>query len=248
MSTFEALSLIVACIAMLVSLAVWAGQRRLQQEANDLQRTMASLAQQQSALLRKQELEPAFGALWQSLGPKVEDGVSSMRDWLQRCKEALGTGQYDYVPPIPELLQTDFSSLDWRYSPQTLNLLQELSNACRRTAPLATEYNKTKLVGTEHFWLAEKLRVIGFDEGREQYEPFGGSEAYVKFLDQLLLKCGLSRADSPLSLAQSPIFKQNLDNLGTQLTRSSEEINRLLDALHPILKDLNARFKARTEA
>lgn len=55
MSTYEALSLVIACIAAIVSLVVWSGQRKLQREANDLQRATSELAKKQLELLLREE-------------------------------------------------------------------------------------------------------------------------------------------------------------------------------------------------
>jgi hypothetical protein len=55
MSMFEALSLVVACLAMIVSLNVWSGQRRLQRESNELQRVTAELSKRQLELIERDE-------------------------------------------------------------------------------------------------------------------------------------------------------------------------------------------------
>ena len=55
MSLFEALSVVVSCIAALISLTVWAGQRKLTRESNDLQRATAELAKKQLALMLREE-------------------------------------------------------------------------------------------------------------------------------------------------------------------------------------------------
>ena len=55
MSNFEALTLILSCVAVIVSLAVWNGQRKLQREANDLQRVTAELSRKQLQLIEEQE-------------------------------------------------------------------------------------------------------------------------------------------------------------------------------------------------
>jgi len=55
MSNFEALTLILSCVAVIVSLAVWNGQRKLQREANDLQRVTAELSRKQLQLIKEQE-------------------------------------------------------------------------------------------------------------------------------------------------------------------------------------------------
>ncbi|MDE2465492.1 MAG: hypothetical protein KGO02_17530 [Alphaproteobacteria bacterium] len=51
MSPYEILATVIACIAVLVSVVTWKGQRKLQREANDLQRATAKLAEKQLELL-----------------------------------------------------------------------------------------------------------------------------------------------------------------------------------------------------
>jgi hypothetical protein len=55
MSAYEALSIIISCIAALVSLVVWGGQRKLQREANDLQRATSELSKKQLEILQREE-------------------------------------------------------------------------------------------------------------------------------------------------------------------------------------------------
>jgi hypothetical protein len=55
MNDFEVLSVLVACLALIVSLSVWAGQRKLQREANDLQKVTAELSKRQLELIDQQE-------------------------------------------------------------------------------------------------------------------------------------------------------------------------------------------------
>lgn len=55
MSTYEALSVVIACVAAIVSLVVWNGQRKLQREANDLQRATSELARKQLEILLREE-------------------------------------------------------------------------------------------------------------------------------------------------------------------------------------------------
>ncbi len=47
MSLYELLTLLAACLALIISLIVWFGQRRLQEESNRLQRIMADQSQKQ---------------------------------------------------------------------------------------------------------------------------------------------------------------------------------------------------------
>lgn len=55
MSEYELLSILIACVAAITSLVVWGGQRKLQREANDLQRATSKLAEKQLELLLREE-------------------------------------------------------------------------------------------------------------------------------------------------------------------------------------------------
>lgn len=55
MSTFELINAFIALLALLASLVTWFGQRKLQREANDLQRATSKLAEQQLQILERQE-------------------------------------------------------------------------------------------------------------------------------------------------------------------------------------------------
>ena len=55
MSQYELFATEIACFAVLVSLIAWNGQRKLQREANDLQRATAKLAEKQLELLLRDE-------------------------------------------------------------------------------------------------------------------------------------------------------------------------------------------------
>ena len=57
MSNFEILTLLIACLAALVSLYTLREQRKLQKESNELQRVTADLATRQIAQLEQQEAE-----------------------------------------------------------------------------------------------------------------------------------------------------------------------------------------------
>lgn len=71
MSAFELLSVVLSGIAVLVSLLVWSGQRKLQREANDLQRITADLSRKQLQLIKEQEQGKFAASLSLSL---VRDG------------------------------------------------------------------------------------------------------------------------------------------------------------------------------
>ena len=55
MSQYEVLATALACIAVIVSLISWNGQRKLQREANDLQWATSKLAEKQLELLLREE-------------------------------------------------------------------------------------------------------------------------------------------------------------------------------------------------
>jgi hypothetical protein len=55
MTAYELLSIVIACVAAITSLVVWNGQRKLQREANDLQRATSKLAEKQLELLLREE-------------------------------------------------------------------------------------------------------------------------------------------------------------------------------------------------
>ena len=55
MTPCETLSVVLACIAVIVSLVVWNGQRKIQREANDLQRATSELAKKQLEILLREE-------------------------------------------------------------------------------------------------------------------------------------------------------------------------------------------------
>jgi hypothetical protein len=55
MTHFELLSILTACVALVISLIVWSGQRKLQREANDLQRATAELSRRQLESIEREE-------------------------------------------------------------------------------------------------------------------------------------------------------------------------------------------------
>ncbi|SIQ69675.1 hypothetical protein [Marinobacterium stanieri] len=55
MSKYEILSVLLGCIATIVSLIVWFGQRKIQKESNDLQRATSELAKKQLEILLREE-------------------------------------------------------------------------------------------------------------------------------------------------------------------------------------------------
>jgi hypothetical protein len=55
LSNFEILTIVIACISAFISILAIAGQRKLQREANDLQRATAALARKQLEILENEE-------------------------------------------------------------------------------------------------------------------------------------------------------------------------------------------------
>lgn len=73
MTQFEILTLLIACIAAVISLATWNGQRKLQRESNDLQRATSELAKKQLEILLREDKEKTQARLALDL---VRDGKS----------------------------------------------------------------------------------------------------------------------------------------------------------------------------
>jgi hypothetical protein len=73
MTPFEILTLLVACIAMIISLFTWKGQRALQRESNDLQRATSELAKKQLEVLLRDDKQKSQARLAFDL---VKDGKS----------------------------------------------------------------------------------------------------------------------------------------------------------------------------
>jgi len=55
MTQYEILSVVLACIAVIVTFVVWTGQRKMQRESNDLQRATSELAKKQLEILLREE-------------------------------------------------------------------------------------------------------------------------------------------------------------------------------------------------
>jgi len=55
LTQYEILNLVIACIAVIVSLVVWSGQRKIQSESNGLQRATSELAKKQLEILLREE-------------------------------------------------------------------------------------------------------------------------------------------------------------------------------------------------
>jgi hypothetical protein len=70
---YEILTLVIACIAAIVSLVTWNGQRKLQREANDLQRATSDLAKKQLEILSREDKEKTQARIALDL---VKDGKS----------------------------------------------------------------------------------------------------------------------------------------------------------------------------
>lgn len=73
MTQFEILTLLVACVAAVISLITWNGQRKLQRESNDLQRATSELAKKQLEILLREDKEKTQARIALDL---VRDGKS----------------------------------------------------------------------------------------------------------------------------------------------------------------------------
>ena len=98
MTKFELLSTLLSCIAAVVSLVVWSGQRKLQRESNELQRITAELSRKQLTLLKEQEQSKLVAKLALSL---VQDG-KNYRLILRNTSDAEALG-VDLRPVNPSL-------------------------------------------------------------------------------------------------------------------------------------------------
>ncbi len=55
MTQYEILSILISCVAAIISLVVWSGQRKLSRESNELQRATSELAKKQLEILLREE-------------------------------------------------------------------------------------------------------------------------------------------------------------------------------------------------
>jgi hypothetical protein len=81
MSYAEIITSVIALLALVISLVVWHGQRRLQREANDLQRATAELSRRQLESLEKQEQESKVARLQLAIEPRGNGHVLSVRNF-----------------------------------------------------------------------------------------------------------------------------------------------------------------------
>ena len=63
MTTYEIISIVIACIAALISLVVWNGQRKIQRENLELQRATSDLAKKQLEILVNEDREKSSARL-----------------------------------------------------------------------------------------------------------------------------------------------------------------------------------------
>jgi len=78
MSYAEIITACIALLALVVSLVVWHGQRKLQREANDLQRATAELSRRQLETLEKRDQESRVARLSLSIEPSGTGHVLSV--------------------------------------------------------------------------------------------------------------------------------------------------------------------------
>lgn len=84
MNQYEALALIVSCISALIALIAIAGNRRLQKEANDLQRATSELAKKQLTILEKEDYTSSSARVKLDL---IKEGKSSFKFYLTNISE-----------------------------------------------------------------------------------------------------------------------------------------------------------------
>ena len=84
MNQYEALALIVSCISALIALIAIAGNRRLQKEANDLQRATSELAKKQLTILEKEDYTSSSARVKLDL---IKEGQSSFKFYLTNISE-----------------------------------------------------------------------------------------------------------------------------------------------------------------
>lgn len=88
MSYYEFLSIIISCLAALISLIVWSGQRKLTRESNDLQKATAELAKKQLDILLREEKGKNTARLALSL---VKENNSSYKFYLRNVSDVDAT-------------------------------------------------------------------------------------------------------------------------------------------------------------
>ncbi len=81
MSLVEVITSLISLLALVISLVVWNGQRKLQREANDLQRAQDELSRRQLADLEKRDQESKVAQLHLSVEPRGTSHVLSVRNF-----------------------------------------------------------------------------------------------------------------------------------------------------------------------
>ena len=87
MTPFESLSLVISCIAALLSFIVWNGQRALHKKSNELQEATAELARKQLELIKGSEEKSQVAEL--SMNLSHLHGLARVEIWNTGTTEAL---------------------------------------------------------------------------------------------------------------------------------------------------------------
>lgn len=84
LSNYEALALIVSCISALIAVLALAGNRKLQKEANDLQRATSKLAEKQLSILESKSKESNGARVKLDL---IKEGKGQFKFYLTNISE-----------------------------------------------------------------------------------------------------------------------------------------------------------------
>ena len=242
MSTFEVLSVLLSCLALLVSLVVWSGQRRLQKEANDLQKATAELSKRQYQMLEKQELEPLFARMWRKLHPSLARFTSEVSDWLGRATKCLELSASQRMPVLPRLDFPKYTAVDWRYSPAAEAQLSEVVRLVNSLDAQIAPYNQYRYISSEEFWLHEGLADIGFHENTDRYDVFGGEDEFLEILRRVCTECGVREGQSASTLRASPKYQQELEQSQRDMRETVKALSMHLARLSGISNELDAKL------
>jgi hypothetical protein len=146
MSDYEALSLVAACLALCISLVTVHAQRKLQREANDLQRATAELSRKQLELIERSEREgqvarvslslksasPGYRLLVRNLGPADAHEIEVSCPASQLESTLVSTQEVRDKCPIARLRASETASLMaslYLASPPTFNVTVRWKNS-----------------------------------------------------------------------------------------------------------------------
>lgn len=109
MSEFETLTLLISILALIVSMYTFAQQRKLQREANELQRANSELASRQLGLLKEDERKSQQAELTLFLGGTQGAHILTVRNTGRAMAsnviiESVG----DFSPLVPQQIESRF--------------------------------------------------------------------------------------------------------------------------------------------